>query len=71
MEYTEFDEKELWDCMAQVATKINKPAVTSSKRLLTAVKKKYENEEKFMAVSTELEGPDCLHVRVVEEGKED
>ena len=70
MEYTEFDEKELWDCMAQVATLINKPAITSSKRLLTAVKKKYEHD-KYSSVSTALVGPDCLHVRVAEEEKED
>ena len=63
MEYTEFDEKELWDCMAKVANKINEPAMTSSKRLLTAVKKKYEHE-KYLSVSTELDGPSCLHVRL-------
>ena len=63
MEYTEFDEEELWDCMSKVACKINKPAMTSSKRLLTAVKKKYEHE-KYLSVSTELEGPSCLDVRM-------
>jgi hypothetical protein len=53
MEYTKFDEKELWRCMTHVAQKVSGPAICASKRNLIAVKKKYENK-KYLSVSTDL-----------------
>jgi len=62
MEYTEFDEDELWECMGIVARKVCEPAVCASRRQLTAVKKKYENR-KYHSVSSALEMPSVLFVK--------
>ena len=52
MEYTQFDEQELWKCMNLVSKKITAPIESSaSRRKLDAVKKKYQST-KFFAVST-------------------
>ncbi|KAL3765188.1 hypothetical protein ACHAWU_010379 [Discostella pseudostelligera] len=62
MEYTQFDEKELWKCIALVAQKVSGPSICASKRHLNAVKKKYENK-KYLSVSTDLVDPDVRFVQ--------
>lgn len=61
MEYTEFDEAKLYDCMFLVAEKVSAPVETASRRQLVAVKRKYESR-KYLQVSF-LENPDVKHVR--------
>ncbi len=62
LEYTQFDTKELWKCIALVAQKVSRPAICASKRHLNAVKKKYENK-KYLSVSSELVDPDVRFVQ--------
>jgi hypothetical protein len=41
LEYTGFDEAEIMECAEKISLKVDEETMTASKRLLTAVKKKY------------------------------
>jgi len=63
MEYTEFDEDTLIQCMTIVAEKINEPAISASRRHLNAVRKKYEHR-KYLSVSSIVDPPSIQYVLV-------
>ena len=60
MEYTNFNENELRQCIAIVSRKISEETVTMSNRQLVAVKRKYD-QEKYENVSALP--PPCPHIR--------
>lgn len=45
MEYTDFDESEIRQCIADIARKVSEEQVTMSNRQLIAVKRKYDQEK--------------------------
>jgi hypothetical protein len=61
MEYTEFDEDDIYSVARIIATKVAMEPITASKRRLVAVRKKFENA-KYLKVSTELPLPSAAHI---------
>ena len=68
MEYTGFDKDQLWNCMTLIEEKIAAPAISTSRRQLGAVSKKYEHKH-YMAVSSTLAPPSTTDVRKAEDFK--